>query len=132
LPADDKAVFAPVVVSPAPVSVPPPRSAGAKIEIEVAGAFIRVSSGVDLRFLSDVVRAVRALHDPDSGKNKDADRHQTGLFPQRGGQSCCRSEGSPASGSLFEHSHRVSSQANGFGESFTVGVLNRVHSNGRL
>ena len=59
LPADDDASFATVVVDSE-------RGSGlsaiptAKIEIEVSGVLIRVSSGVDLRLLSDVVRAARA------------------------------------------------------------------------
>jgi transposase len=58
LPADDDASFATVVVDSRGngLSAIPT----AKIEIEVSGVLIRVSSGVDLRLLSDVVRALRA------------------------------------------------------------------------
>jgi transposase len=58
LPSDIDASFATVVVDErvSGLSAIP----AARIEIEVSGVVIRVSSGVDLRLLSDVVRALRA------------------------------------------------------------------------
>jgi hypothetical protein len=59
LPADDDASFATVVIDSergSGISAIPT----AKIEIEVSGVLIRMGSGVDLRLLSDVVRALRA------------------------------------------------------------------------
>jgi transposase len=60
LPADAGPLFVPVVaLSPAPDEVAKPSGPGS-IAIEIGGAVVRAEPGVDLGFLRDVLRAVKA------------------------------------------------------------------------
>jgi transposase len=58
LPAEAAALFVPVVVAPEKTAVAKP--AAALITIEIAGVVVRVERGVDVGWLVDVLRAVRA------------------------------------------------------------------------
>jgi transposase len=61
LPAEDEIGFVPIVASgEARSSLAAPARAG-MIEIEIAGATMRVGSGVDWRFLREVLQAVKAV-----------------------------------------------------------------------
>ena len=62
LPAEEALGFVPVVTAdrePAPLATAAARPAGI-VEIEIAGAMIRVAPGVDWRHLREVLRAVKA------------------------------------------------------------------------
>ena len=60
LPAEEEIGFVPVIATDGerPPAAPSPRSG--VVEIEIAGAVIRVGAGVDTRLLCEVLRAVKA------------------------------------------------------------------------
>ena len=60
LPADEAALFVPVVVAPQQTGVGP-KSAAASITIEIAGVVVRVEHGADAGWLAEVLRAVKAM-----------------------------------------------------------------------
>lgn len=61
LPADEAAMFVPVVTTGREIGTTSVAANGAgSIVIEIAGAMVRVERGVDLGWLCDVLRAVRA------------------------------------------------------------------------
>jgi transposase len=58
LPAEDEVGFVPILTGGEPAAaVPSPASV---VEIEIAGAVIRVAAGIDCRLLRDMLRAVKA------------------------------------------------------------------------
>jgi hypothetical protein len=57
LPAEEEVGFVPIVASGGEPAAPLPAGV---VEIEIAGAVIRVAAGVDCRLLRDVLRAVKA------------------------------------------------------------------------
>jgi transposase len=59
LPAKDEVGFVPIVASDGEPAAASPLPAGV-VEIEIAGAVIRVTAGVDCRLLRDVARMVKA------------------------------------------------------------------------
>lgn len=61
LPMDDAPAFVPVVAEPRRETIPAPKANGCgTITIEIGGTIIRAEPGVDLIWLRDVLRAVRA------------------------------------------------------------------------
>jgi transposase len=60
LPADEAALFVPVVVASQQPGVGP-KSAAASITIEIAGVVVRVERGADAGWLAEVLRAVKAM-----------------------------------------------------------------------
>jgi transposase len=60
LPADEEAMFATVLVDKISDRRPDPAASTPTIEIEVGGSIVRVGTGIDLRLLIDVLRAVKA------------------------------------------------------------------------
>ena len=60
LPADEAALFVPVVVAPQQTGVEP-KSAAPSITIEIAGVVVRVERGADAGWLAEVLRAVKAM-----------------------------------------------------------------------
>jgi transposase len=59
LPGEDASLFVPVVVGPSETPTGSKAAAGS-ITIEVAGAIVRAERGVDVGWLTDVLRAVKA------------------------------------------------------------------------
>jgi transposase len=59
LPAEEAALFVPIVVAPQKMAVAA-KAAVASITIEIAGVVVRAERGVDLGWLADVLRAVKA------------------------------------------------------------------------
>jgi transposase len=60
LPMDDGPAFVPVVTEPRHEAAPAPTNGCGAITIEIGGAIVRAEPGVDLVWLRDVLRAVRA------------------------------------------------------------------------
>ncbi len=60
LPEEDGSLFVPVVVAPPRAAEAAAQAAAGLITIEVAGAAVRVERGVDLDWLTTVLRAVKA------------------------------------------------------------------------
>lgn len=61
LPAEDEIGFVPIVASGETRSSPAAQARAGVIEIEIAGATMRVGPGVDWRFLREVLQAVKAV-----------------------------------------------------------------------
>lgn len=59
LPAEEEVGFVPIIADSGEPAAASPMPAGV-VEIELAGAVIRVAAGVDCRLLRDVLRAVKA------------------------------------------------------------------------
>ena len=60
LPEDATPLFVPVVTAPLPHAAAAKPSGAGSIAIEIAGVVVRAEPGVDLVFLRDVLRAVKA------------------------------------------------------------------------
>jgi transposase len=60
LPADEAALFVPVVVASQQAGVGP-KSAAPSITIEIAGIVVRAERGVDAGWLVEILRAVKAM-----------------------------------------------------------------------
>lgn len=60
LPDEDGSLFVPVVVAPPGLAGAAAQAAAGSITIEIAGAAVRVDCGVDLDWLTKVLRAVKA------------------------------------------------------------------------
>jgi transposase len=60
LPADEGAVFVPIVAAATEMSKTPNAAASTAIEIEIKDFVVRVVPGIDMRLLVDVLRAVKA------------------------------------------------------------------------
>ena len=82
---------APVVTAlPEADAATKPSGGAIEIAIEIAGFVVRAEPGVNLNWLRDVLRAVKAAHmDCGSGGDAGAGGHQAGRLSQRCGWPCC-------------------------------------------